>query len=289
MQPFYSLLFLVAFTTSSLFAQYTDTTRTADFDIHDQYAVNPWVSVPVIALGAWGSQTRLKKLQDKPGLTPLEVANRNPDDVPGIDRIALRQDFDKHKQAIVNSDNLFGFGQFAPFSLFIWKKYRKNWLDISLMYFEAQVTQGLFYGFAPFGPTGIDRYRPRVYYDEAEFESRTNGNQKNSSFSGHVSTMSTGFYFTAKMIDDHNPQFTGGQRVLLYTGASIPSLVGGWMRVRGLKHYPTDVAIGLGVGAISGILVPELHRWWERRHKSKMMLRPVYGNGAAGAGFSLIF
>lgn len=289
MKLLYTFLLILIFTTSSLSAQSVDSTATTDFDIHDQYAVNPWVSVPLIALGAWGSQTRLKMLQEKPELSIMELDALNPDDIVGIDRIALRQDFDKHKQAIINSDNLFGIGQFAPFSLFIWKKYRKNWLDISLMYFEAQVTQGLFYGYAPFGPTNTNRYRPRVYYEEAELESRTDGNQRNSIFSGHVSTMSTGFYFTAKMIDDHNPQLTSGQRVLLYAGASVPSLVGGWMRVRGVKHYPTDVAIGLGVGAISGILVPELHRWWERRHKSKMMLRPVYGNGATGAGLSLVF
>lgn len=251
--------------------------------------MKPWVEIPAIALGAWASQERLKKLQAKPGLSAEEVAALNPNDVAGIDRIALRQNFSKHKDGILISDYLFTTGQIAPFGLFIWKKYRKNWFNISLMYLEAQVTQGLFYGYAPFGPTNTNRLRPRVYYLEAERNSRTNGNQRNSTFSGHVSTMSTGFYFTAKMIDDHNPDFTRGQRVLLYSAATLPSIVGGAMRVKALKHYPTDTIIGLGVGALSGILIPEAHRWWAKRHRSRLTLRPIIGTHATGGSFALQF
>ena len=269
-----------------LVAQFSDTTRVKS---GPEYAVNPWVSVPAIALGAWGSQQRLLKLQNKPGLTADEVEALNPDDVAAFDRIALRQDFERHKGSILISDYLFNTGQFLPFGLFIWKKYRQDWLDISLMYLEAQVTQGLFYGFAPFGPTGVDRFRPRVYYDAAPLDSRTDGNQRNSMFSGHVSTTATGFYFFAKMVDDYNPQLSGTQRALLYTGASLPGLVTGWMRVRALKHYPSDVAVGLGVGAVSGILVPQLHHWWARRHASKLAVTPHYSGDAAGMGMSLIF
>ncbi len=269
-----------------LVAQFADSTTVKN---GPKYAVNPWVSVPAIALGGWASQQRLISLQDKPRITAAELQALDPNDVAGIDRIALRQDFSTHKQGILWSDRLFSAGQFAPFGLFIWKKYRQDWLDISLMYLEAQVTQGLFYGFAPFGPTQINRYRPRVYYEEAELDSRTNGNQRNSVFSGHVSTMSTGFYFMAKMIDDYNPQLTGGQRVLLYVGASVPSVAGSWLRVKAVKHYPTDTMIGLGVGAISGILVPELHRWWARRHRSRLAVTPHYTGSAGGVGLSMLF
>ena len=258
------------------------------FRSSERYAVNPLVSVPLIVGGAIGSQRRLLFLQDKTEITASELALLDPDDVPGIDRIALRRNFDAHKEALIQSDYFFNTGQWAPFGLFLWKKYRRDWFDISLMYLEAQVTQGLFYGFAPFGPTSVDRYRPTVYYDEGNPDSRVDGNNKNSLFSGHVSTMSTGFYFMARMIDDYNPQLSGAQRALIYTGFTLPSLVGGWLRIKGLKHYPTDVAVGLGVGAISGIGVPSLHKWWKQRHpRSRMSLRPVYGGGAAGLAFGL--
>jgi membrane-associated phospholipid phosphatase len=33
-----------------------------------------------------------------------------------------------------------------------------------------------------------------------------------------------------------------------------------YFRLRALEHFPTDVLVGFGVGALCGILVPELHR-----------------------------
>ncbi|MCP9235783.1 phosphatase PAP2 family protein [Lewinella sp. JB7] len=258
----------------------------AAFRSSERYAVNPWVSIPLVAGGAYLSQQRLLELQDKPRIAIEVIQGLDKDDINGFDRVAVTRDYDRHKQALIQSDYFFNTGQWAPFGLFIWKKYRQDWFDITLMYLEAQTSQGLFYGFAPFGPTGIDRFRPVVYYDEIDPERETDGNNRNSTFSGHVSTMSTGFYYMARMIDDYNPDLTGGQRVLLYTGATLPSLYGGWLRVKALKHYPSDVLIGLGVGAISGIGVPSLHKWWKQRHSSDLVLQPVYGGGAGG--FSLV-
>ena len=252
------------------------------FRSSERYAVNPLISLPAIAVGAIAGQERLKSLQDKPRLTDAEIAGLDPDAVNGFDRIALRINADKAKSAVIQSDYFFNTGQWLPFGLFIWKKYRRDWFDISMMYLEAQALQGLFYGYAPFGPTLVDRYRPRAYYADFPIDDRRDGNQRNSMFSGHVSTMSTGFYFFARMLDDYNPQFTGGQRALLYAGATLPSLYGGWLRIRSGKHFPSDVAIGLGVGAISGIGVPSVHKWWKKRHRSRLSLNPVYGGGAGG-------
>ena len=250
------------------------------------YAVHPAVSLPIIVGGGYAARQRLLSLQDKPKLTAADFAALDPNDVKGIDRVALSRDLDRHKQAIIQSDYIFNTGQWLPFGLFIWKKYRRDWFDISLMYLESQVAQGLFYGYAPFGPTAVDRFRPSVYYDQLSQESRSDGNERNSMFSGHVSTAATGFYFFARMIDDYNPQFTGGQRALIYTGATLPSLLMGWLRIKALKHYPTDVFVGLGVGALSGIGVPSVHKWWKKRHRSRLALQPVYAPGAGG--FSLV-
>ncbi len=251
------------------------------------YAVNPWISIPLIAAGGYGGQQRLLSLQDKPNLTASDFAGLDSDDISWFDRVALTRDVDRHKQAVIQSDYFFNTGQLLPFGLFIWKKYRRDWFDITLMYLEAQATQGLFYGFAPFGPTAVNRFRPSVYYDELSFESRSDGNERNSMFSGHVSVSATGFYFFARMIDDYNPDLTGTQRALIYTAATLPSLVNGWLRIKGLKHYPSDVLVGLGVGAISGIGIPSIHKWWKKRHRSRLVLQPVYGGGAGGLVLNL--
>lgn len=276
-------LLLLLFLGTSVRAQTQDT-------IHpDLYRVKPVISIPVITAGFYFSQQQLKNFRNKPVITQMELDNLDFDAVPGIDRWGLRQDFDKAENIAKISDGLFVAGQLAPFTLFAWKKYRQDWVDISLMYLEAQMVQGLFYGYAPFGPAGVDRYRPRVYYEETEFGERTNGNASNSTFSGHVSSSSTGWYFMAKMITDHNADLSGGQKALIYSAATVPGVIMGVLRVKALKHFPTDSAIGLGVGAFSGIMVPEFHRWWQKKHETKAMLTPLYGDGAAGLGFSLQF
>ncbi|WP_116126912.1 phosphatase PAP2 family protein [Lewinella sp. IMCC34183] len=252
------------------------------FRSSERYAVNPLVSLPAVALGAYASQERLLSLQDKPRISQETLDALNPDDVNGFDRVALRINADRAKAAVIRSDYFFNTGQWLPFGLFLWKKYRRDWFDITMMYLEAQVTQGLFYGYAPFGPTAVDRFRPRAYFADFPIDDRQDGNQRNSMFSGHVSTMSTGFYFFARMVDDYNPQFSGTQRALLYAGATVPALYGGWLRVRSGKHFPSDALVGLGVGALSGIGIPSVHKWWKQRHRSRLTVNPVYGGGAGG-------
>ena len=256
------------------------------------YRVQPAWEIPAAALGGILGQERLKFLQDKSEVSTERLAGLTPDRVPGFDRIALRLDPDKHKDGLLVSDYFFNTGQWLPFGLFIWKKYRREWLDISTMYLQAQATQGLFYGFAPFGPTQTNRLRPNAYYEAFPLEDRMDGNTRNSMFSGHVSTTATGFFFAAKILDDFNPQFTGTQRFLLYAGATVPGVITGAMRVKGLKHFPSDSLVGLGVGAVSGIGIPALHRWWKARHERSDLTALPYltpSGGAGGLGMHLTF
>jgi len=253
------------------------------------YKTKPLIELPVTALAFYLSQEKIKDFRNKPAFVG-DLPTLTDNDVPGIDRWGLRQDPGKADDFAKTSDLFFITGQLAPFTLFIWKKYRDEWLDITTMYLEAQAMQGMFYGYAPFGPNTIDRFRPRAFYNEVSDGERRNGNAQSSLFSGHVSTTATGWYFYAKILTDHNPDLTGGQKALVYGAASVPGIITAVLRVKALKHFPTDTAVGLGVGAFSGIMVPEFHRWWQKRHpRSTAMITPLYGGGAAGMGFSLIF
>ena len=95
-----------------------------------------------------------------------------------------------------------------------------------------------------------------------DLDARTRGDEGNlnSFFSGHVSTTATGTYFFAKVLSDYNPQWTGKQRALLFGAATLPPLYVGVQRIRGLRHFPTDVAVGFGFGALIGILTPQIHK-----------------------------
>ena len=256
------------------------------------YKTKPLIELPLAGLGFYFSQEQIKAFRNKPAFEG-DLPTLTDNDVPGIDRWGLRQDPDKAEDFAKTSDIFFITGQLAPFTLFVWKKYRDEWLDITTMYLQAQALQGMFYGYAPFGPNSIDRFRPRSFYGDSDAftdSERRNGNAQSSLFSGHVSTTATGWYFYAKIITDHNPDLTGKQKALVYGAASVPGVITAVLRVKALKHFPTDTAVGLGVGAISGILVPEFHRWWQKRHRnSTAMVTPMYGGGAAGVGFSLVF
>lgn len=258
----------------------------------DLYKTKPLVELPLTAVGFFLSQERIVAFRNK---APFEgdLPTLEDNDVPAIDRWGLRQDPEKAEDFARVSDVIFGSAQLAPLALFAFKKYRREWLDILTMYLEAQATQGMFYGYAPFGPGGIDRFRPRSFYGETDVftdEQRRNGNAQSSMFSGHVSTTSTGYWFLAKMIVDHNPQFSGGKKALVYGVASLPSITVAILRVKALKHFMTDTFVGLGVGAFSGIMMPEFHRWWRKKHpKSMAVINPVYGGGVAGMGMTLVF
>jgi membrane-associated phospholipid phosphatase len=50
------------------------------------------------------------------------------------------------------------------------------------------------------------------------------------------------------------------KKYLLYGAAAIPPLFEGYLRMKALFHFPSDIFVGFGIGALCGILIPEFHR-----------------------------
>ena len=65
-------------------------------------------------------------------------------------------------------------------------------------------------------------------------------------------------FLTAKMYHDFYPE--SDARPYVWASAALIPAITGYLRVRGGKHYLTDVLVGYGVGAAIGILVPQLHK-----------------------------
>jgi membrane-associated phospholipid phosphatase len=63
----------------------------------------------------------------------------------------------------------------------------------------------------------------------------------------------------AKVYCDYHPEL-GGLKFLLYLAAAVPPLAMGYARVRSLDHFPSDCAVGFGLGAALGIIIPALHK-----------------------------
>ena len=112
--------------------------------------------------------------------------------------------------------------------------------------------------------------RPRPY----TYDHREGIGDDLSFFSGHSSFVAAAGFTTARSIDISgaaSPQLRAG----LYGGATVLALATAALRVAAGKHYPSDVLVGLAVGASVGFLVPELHR--SERFQTTAM--PTTGGG----------
>lgn len=250
------------------------------------YAVKPVLEGGLSAAGIAATTYMFQRINDKDDFSVMGLERSN---IPGFDRWALPDDSSKSEQAKKDSDLLFYPSMALPFTLFFSKDIRKDWLDVTVMYLEAQAINGLLFTTSPLGPNFTDRRRPQAYLTDLDDDTRGDGGNLNSFFSGHVSTSATGTFFFAKVLSDYNPQWNGKQRALAFGLASLPPLYVGIQRVRGLRHFPSDVAVGFGVGALVGIMTPEIHKRWQRNHRTSLSISGGYGDGAGGVGVSLIF
>lgn len=103
----------------------------------------------------------------------------------------------------------------------------------------------------------VKRTRPYAYNPEIGLDKKTNLSTRKSFFSGHTSTTAAFSFFSAQVYHDLNPN-SDFDPVVWTTAALIPAITG-YLRVKGGKHFPTDVVVGYVVGALVGIFVPRLH------------------------------
>lgn len=286
---FFQLLLLQ---TTPLWAQ-TDTStkenikanlKTVDTTAPAVYKINP---VPTILIGAAATAANMiainNVLHNKPMITQAEINSLNRDVINGFDQWALRLDPTKRDHFYSLSDHALTLTLAASAATFVFnKKTRKDWLRLGLMFYQTQFLTFAFYDFSPFGPLFQNRFRPVVYYTEFPMELRRGGNQKNSFYSGHVANATAATFFAVKVYSDYHPEI-GNKKYLLYGLASIPPLVTGWLRMKALAHYPSDILAGYMIGGAFGILIPQLHRI-----KAKNINLSTFYNGQSG-GLHLVY
>jgi len=246
------------------------------------YKIEIPVTVGLYAINYYG----FGLIRRKPTLDVDQINSLNANDVWAFDRRALEQDYSssKRESALTASDWGMNISLFLPVLLFLDKKIRKDWLDITLLYFETQAINSNLYTWG--GPMLFDRARPLVYYDEVSLEEKTGSGTTSSFFSGHTSWTAGASFFMAKVISDYHPEL-GGKKWLVFAAALIPPAFVGYNRYKGLKHFPTDIIVGTAVGAAAGILTPHFHKN-KKNNKVSMSLVP-YSGKYSGLAFKMVF
>jgi membrane-associated phospholipid phosphatase len=209
-----------------------------------------------------------------------DLKNLSPRNVNSFDRSVIKHDAKGYAHAISRSDFLLNASILSPALLALDGNIRKDWLDILSMYMLTHAVNNTVF-VATVGL--VHRARPLVYNTGLPIKERIGENRTNSFYSGHVSNTAASTFFIVKVFTDYH-QIKGWKRIMLYGVAAIPPALVGHYRIQGGRHFRTDVITGLIVGATSGIVVPELHRY---KKKKKMSVTPYYSSSATGISISL--
>ena len=245
------------------------------------YHVNRLTVSVLIAAGSVADFLAIKPLRDKPVITDTEFNNLNPGIINSFDSWALKQNpADRKKFQQVSDYSQIPYFLIPEAMFAINKKMRKDWLDISLMYWEGHTITFFSYNYGFFGPRFQDSYRPVVYYDEIPIEERNIGYNRSSFYSGHVASVTYTSFFTAKIYSDYHPEL-GIKKYLLYAAALVPAAAMSYMRVMALDHFPSECMVGILIGATVGIAVPEFHKNRNKNFSLGMFSSP------AGTGLTM--
>ncbi len=223
------------------------------------YRVNYWVSGSIIVVGGVTNYLGIPPIINKPEITAAEINALDRSSVSSFDRSAFNQDASKADMYDRDAAIVLATTVTLPAVLAFDKKIGKDWSRMLFMYLETISIVSNVYTYSIIGPSHQDRFRPVVYYTDVPLKDRVDGNNRNSFYSGHTASTAAASFFMAKVYSDYHPEL-GAKKYLLYAAAAVPPLILAYCRVKGLRHFPSDTMVGFGVGALVGILVPEIHR-----------------------------
>lgn len=187
-------------------------------------------------------------------LSPEDVRllQGSPDGVWKIDRWVTRQ-WSPPAQRL--SDGFLLASPALPLTLFLNKNTDHKFGRHGLIALEGLLMN---LAFMQLTKSSVRRPRPFVFNPDAPLPPKLERDARLSFFSGHTSTVATMSFLSARMYTDLNPD--NRHDALAWTTASILPAITGYLRIRGGKHYLTDVLAGYAVGAAIGLVVPRRHR-----------------------------
>lgn len=240
------------------------------------YEVSWAVDGPLVGAGLGLNAVGLYLVQNKNGLTTEELANLSRDDIFFADRWVAG-----NYSAGADDLSYYPFyGSFAaPVVMMLTDKAQRSHAgQVSVMLIESMSLTGALFTFS----AGlINRPRPLVYNEDLPIELRIEDGVQRSFFAGHTAATAAASFFTAKVWNDFHPDSPVTPFVWA-AAAAVPAWVG-YLRHKAGKHFLTDNLIGYGIGALSGIIVPELHK----KENDRFSLYPMMGGEYRG--FTLLY
>ncbi len=186
-----------------------------------------------------------------PPFKEAQVLALNAHHINTIDRFATRQNSARARRA---SDLLLYTSPVWPLLLMLDPAVRRQAPEVGVMAGEAVL---LTVGLTSLTKDLARRTRPYAYHPDVPFSEKITQDARRSFFSGHTSVIATTTFFSAKIWTDCHPD--SRWKPAVWAGAAVIPAAMGWFRVRGGRHFPTDVLAGLVVGGAIGWLVPRLH------------------------------
>lgn len=239
------------------------------------YKVNRWIAGAIDVGGSVANVLSINRIYGKPSMSDADFLLLNKNSFSKFDRRAFKQDPSKRNQYEYDSYYVLGGTIALPLLLGFDKKIAKDWKDLLLMYYEMHIVTFGVYNYSPMGPSFVNKYRPMVYYDQLSYDVRRTGKNQSSFYSGHVASTVGSTFFMVKVYSDYHPEI-GWKKYLLYGVATLPGLWLSDLRVKALKHFPSDNMVGMGVGMVCGIAVPALHKM-----KNKNISLSMFSSGDA--------
>lgn len=231
------------------------------------YRINKIVDYPIIVAGVAGTVYGAYLRAEKPGSDSMVIANLKRTRTNVIDEFAMNNaSFEAGKV----SDVLFIGGFLLPPLLLFHDKINDHTGTYLTLFLESMaITGGLYWMTAGL----YNKYRPYSYNNDVPFHKRTSNAAKNSLYAGHVAVTATGTFFMAKVFDDYSDHKLATIGMYTLAGAATASCA--YLRLRGGYHFSEDVLIGSVAGALSGILVPHLHKI---KGAENVSVLPMMGN-----------
>ena len=210
--------------------------------------------------------------------TPEELNMLDRNDVNAFDRGAT---YNKSNTARQASDIVLVSSLVVMPQLFLYNNHTRK--DIGSLFVLTYEVLSFNYGMTNIVKSAVNRTRPYAYNPDYTYEERTDRESRFSFYSGHTSVTASLSFLWAQVMTDYHPDMAKGYKIGIWSFAALLPATTGYLRVKAGKHYPTDVITGYAIGALTGVLIPYLHK----ASNNKVSLYPTRIGNANGLGMTI--